>query len=85
MYVNKTLREDRTAAERKMSLTGIDIGLINKYYDITRIGDEMARSHYGKLAVHADACMQCGHCEKRCPFRVKQMIRMLEIKNYFGK
>lgn len=64
---------------------GIDIGLVNKYYDITRIGDEMARSHYEKLTVHADACVQCGHCEKRCPFGVKQMSRMLEIKDYFGK
>lgn len=63
---------------------GIDIGLVNKYYDLARLGDEMADGHYRNLSVQADACVQCGHCEKRCPFHVKQMGRMKEIQNYFG-
>lgn len=62
---------------------GIDIGLVNKYYDLARAGDEMAANHYTKLSVKADACLHCGHCERRCPFGVKQIERMLEIDGYF--
>lgn len=62
---------------------GLDVGLINKYYDLALAGDEMAKSHYLKLPVHADACVRCGHCESRCPFHVKQESRMQEINTYF--
>lgn len=62
---------------------GIDVGLINKYYDLALAGDEMAVGHYRKLPVHADACVKCGHCESRCPFHVKQEKRMCEIADYF--
>ena len=64
---------------------GIDIGLVNKYYDLALAGDDIAANHYTKLAVQADACLQCGHCEERCPFRVKQMRRMAAIDGYFSK
>ena len=63
---------------------GIDIGLINKYYDLALAGDQMAAGHYHKLSVKADACVHCGHCEARCPFHVKQETRMKEIAAYFG-
>lgn len=63
---------------------GIDIGLVNKYYDLAKAGDGLAKSHYEKLSVHADACVQCRHCERRCPFHVKQMSRIKEIQQYFG-
>lgn len=62
---------------------GLDVGLINKYYDLALAGDEMAKSHYDKLTVKADKCVQCGHCESRCPFHVKQETRMKEIAHYF--
>ena len=64
---------------------GLDVGLINKYYDLAIAGDEMAKSHYYKLPIHADACIRCGHCESRCPFHVKQENRMEEINHYFSK
>lgn len=64
---------------------GLNVGLINKYYDLAIVGDEMAKSHYHKLPVHADACIRCGHCESRCPFHVKQEDRMEEINHYFSK
>ncbi|MBD5459325.1 MAG: (4Fe-4S)-binding protein [Lachnospiraceae bacterium] len=64
---------------------GLDVGLINKYYDLALAGDEMAKGHYQKLPVHADACVQCGHCESRCPFHVKQESRMKEINLYFSE
>jgi len=63
---------------------GLDIGMINKYYDLAKIGDEIAADHYNKLPLHASDCIQCGHCERRCPFMVKQESRMKAIKNYFG-
>lgn len=64
---------------------GIDIGLVNKYYDLARAGDKLAKGHYGKLSVKADACLKCGHCESRCPFSVKQEERMEEIGRYFSR
>lgn len=63
---------------------GLDVGLINKYYDLALAGDEMAKGHYHKLPIHADSCVKCGHCESRCPFHVKQEKRMEEINKYFS-
>jgi len=63
---------------------GIDIGLINKYYDLALAGDRMAASHYDKLTVKADACLSCGHCDNRCPFGVRQQQRIQTISTYFG-
>ena len=52
-------------------LAGIDIGIVNKYYDLSLAGDKMAHNYYDKLKVKADACLKCGHCDKRCPFKVE--------------
>lgn len=62
---------------------GLDIGIINKYYDLARNGDSMAAEHYRNLEMKADSCIGCGHCESRCPFHVKQESRMKEIADYF--
>lgn len=43
----------------------------------------MAHNHYSKLSVKADACTGCGHCERRCPFSVRQPARMKTIAEYF--
>lgn len=64
---------------------GLDIGLINKYYDLSKLGDVMAKDHYLTLEKTAGDCVQCGHCNSRCPFHVDQMARMREIQEYFGK
>ena len=64
---------------------GIDIGLVNKYYDLALAGDSMAANHYDKLAIKASACTGCGHCDRRCPFHTPQSQRMREIASYFGK
>ena len=63
---------------------GIDIGAVNKFYDLAKIGDDMAREHYLALEKNASDCIRCGHCNSRCPFSVDQMSRMQEIKGYFG-
>ena len=64
---------------------GLDIGLINKYYDLAKLGDALAKEHYLTLEKTADDCIGCGHCNLRCPFKVVQVERMKEIRNYFGK
>ena len=64
---------------------GLDIGIINKFYDLACIGDDMAREHYLTLTKTASDCIGCGHCNYRCPFSVDQMARMREIASYFGK
>lgn len=64
---------------------GLDIAIINKYYDLTLAGDELARNHYAKLERKASDCIQCGHCNSRCPFHVDQMGRMKEIEAYFNR
>lgn len=62
---------------------GIDIGLVNKYYDLALAGDTIAANHYTKLSRNAGDCLHCGHCESRCPFSVKQESRMDQIHQYF--
>lgn len=63
---------------------GISIGLANKYFDLARLGDQMADRHYRNLEHHASDCIACGHCNSRCPFDVDQMGRMQEMESYFG-
>ncbi|MDE7268108.1 MAG: aldo/keto reductase [Lachnospiraceae bacterium] len=64
---------------------GLNVGLINKYYDLSKAGDILARDHYHKLEKKADQCIKCGHCNNRCPFHVDQSARMEQIHAYFEK
>ena len=63
---------------------GIDIGLVNKYYDLIKAGDMMAIEHYKTLEKNADDCISCGHCDSRCPFKVNQSEKMKEISEYIN-
>lgn len=63
---------------------GINVGLVNKYYDLALAGDVLAADHYAKLDLHAGDCVGCGHCNSRCPFGVDQVARMAEIAAHFG-
>lgn len=49
-----------------------------------RFADALAKEHYKNLALHAQDCICCGHCDRRCPFGVHQSARMKEIAAYFG-
>lgn len=62
---------------------GLNVGLINKYYDLAKSGDILAGGHYEKLQKKADDCIGCGHCDKRCPFHVNQAARLEQIAAYF--
>ena len=63
---------------------GIDIGLVNKYYDLSKAGDSMAIKHYQSLEKNANDCIGCGHCDARCPFKVNQSAKMQEIREYMN-
>ncbi len=63
---------------------GLDVGLINKYYDLSLAGDALAKDHYANLDKKAGDCIGCGHCDSRCPFHVSQVKRMNTIRDYFG-
>ena len=64
---------------------GLDVGLINKYYDLALAGDALAKDHYANLGKTASQCVSCGHCDSRCPLHVAQSSRMKEISAYFGR
>lgn len=64
---------------------GLDIALINKYYDLALLGDGLAKEHYLTLEKRAGDCIGCGHCDRRCPFHVAQSERMQTIREYFGE
>ncbi len=64
---------------------GLDIALINKYYDLWMLGDNLAKEHYLTLEKTAGDCIGCGHCDSRCPFHVAQSARMKMIAGEFGK
>lgn len=61
----------------------IEINAVSRYYDLAKAGDPMAAYHYHNLSVHADACVQCGHCREYCPFHVDMPERMKKIGSYF--
>jgi len=66
---------------------GIDIGTVNKLYDLAATAPEIpdsVREHYRALKRHAGDCSACGKCEKRCPFHVKVADRMKLAKKLFG-
>ena len=76
--------EAREAIDRMLADGSLDVALINKYYDLARLGDGLAREHYLTPEKRAGDCVGCGHCHGRCPFHVAQSSRMQEILSYFG-
>ena len=64
---------------------GINVGLVNKYYDLVLAGDALAADHYMNLSLKAGDCIGCGHCNDVCPFHVDQVARMAEIRDHFGQ
>lgn len=66
----------------------IDIAMVNKLYDLAVMHEaapDSIREHYRNLSVHADECIQCHACEKRCPFGVKIADRMLKAQELFRR
>jgi len=67
----------------------IDVATVMKYLDIARLDKENVppslRSHYQGMAGQGDACIQCGHCESRCPFGVTVIDNMKEAMQLLGQ
>ncbi|MBQ4132538.1 MAG: 4Fe-4S dicluster domain-containing protein [Desulfovibrionaceae bacterium] len=42
------------------------------------------RHHYAALKHHASDCIECGSCERKCPFGVKVIDNMREAVKLFG-
>lgn len=67
---------------------GIDIAMVNKFYDLAIMQDtvpESIKSHYMALEHHASECVGCKACETRCPFSVSISERMKATAKLFEK
>lgn len=65
----------------------IDIATVNKFYDIATIGKTVPSTiseHYKSLKANAKDCIQCGACEKNCPFGVDIRAKMCRAVELFG-
>ena len=63
----------------------INIGEIGRLLDAYADSTAGARERYSALAVKASACVRCGVCETRCPFRVKVIDRMQQAVEIFER
>ena len=66
----------------------IDIAAVNKYLDLVELDKKPAdtvKEHYAVLENTASACIECGVCEKRCPFNVAVIENMRRAATVFGK
>jgi len=67
---------------------GLDIAMVNKYYDLATMQPEVpatVRAHYLALDRRAGQCIGCQSCESRCPFGVKIAQRMRKTADLFGE
>ena len=67
---------------------GIDIALVNKFYDLATMQDEVpasVKAHYLALDARASQCIGCQSCEARCPFHVPVAQRMQQTAELFGE
>ncbi|MBR0202945.1 MAG: aldo/keto reductase [Synergistaceae bacterium] len=65
----------------------IEIADVTKFLNLAKSSDsipETVREHYRVLKHHAGECIQCGSCEKRCPFGVRIRENMKEARKVFG-
>ena len=66
----------------------IDVAMVTKFLNLAKAQGEVpetVREHYAVLKAKAGDCIQCGACEKRCPFQVGIMENMRAAKEIFGK
>ena len=65
----------------------ISVADVTKFLNLAKTQNEIpetVREHYMALPHHAEECVECGACEKRCPFDVKVISNMREAKQLFG-
>ncbi len=68
---------------------GVDIAAVHKYLDIAKLDEgnipPSIRSHYAALPYAGGECIQCGQCERRCPFGVPIMHNMTTAATIFAE
>ena len=67
---------------------GISVADVTKFLNLCKAQGEIpetVREHYAALPHKARECIQCGACEKRCPFEVPVMENMKRASALFGK
>lgn len=67
---------------------GIDIAAVTKFLNLAKAQGEIpetVREHYAALPHLASECVQCGQCEKRCPFEVPVRNNMKQAQDIFQK
>lgn len=67
----------------------IDIASVTKFLNLAVAQEdkgmpETVKDHYRLLEHHGSDCIQCGACEKRCPFEVKVRENMARAAKIFG-
>lgn len=65
----------------------ISVADVNKFLNLAVAQGkvpETVREHYKLLPHHASECIQCGACEKRCPFGVPVREKMKQAAELFG-
>ena len=77
--------DERSSIYSRCEKEGIGISVMKPFSGGQMLDAEEAERDYSVIGSFspADACVQCGHCEARCPFHVKQESRMKEIADYF--
>ena len=66
---------------------GIDVASVTKFLNLCKAQGEIpetVREHYAALPHKAGECVQCGACEKRCPFEVGAVDNMRQAAELFG-
>ncbi len=66
---------------------GINIADVNKYLKLAIVQKEVPETvadHYRLLAAHGGDCIECGRCEKNCPFGVEIIKNMKKAEDIFG-
>ena len=66
---------------------GISVADVTKFLNLCKAQGEIpetVREHYAALPHKARECIQCGACEKRCPFGVKAPENMQQAAELFG-
>lgn len=67
----------------------INIAAVNKCLDVAKLDDKniptQVMEEYNALTAHASDCVECGSCEKRCPFSVEVQKNMKTAATLFGK
>lgn len=66
--------------------SGIDIAMVSKLYDLAVMQPEVPaalKAHYKGLSANGRDCVECGGCEKNCPFGVKVTEKMKKAETLF--